>query len=448
MSDLPQGWELKKGSEVFDIVRGVSYDKQYVSSEPFDDAIAILRANNIQSNGIVQNDLVYVPKRYVSSNQLIQTGDIIIATSSGSRDVVGKTALANTTHNNLSFGAFCSVARPKPLCLDKWLAYFTQSRLYRDYVEQVALGININNFRTRDLASMTIPLPPLEEQRRIVAKLDVLLGRNKAGRHELSAAAQLIKRQRQAVLAQAFTGKLTADVVVSATASDFLSLIPPTKSTLKKKTANLIENTITPPFDIPSNWQWTNIGSVFEVVIGGTPSRQKPEFWDGDIPWVSSGEVAFTRIKNTRQSITQEGIINSSAKLLPIGTVLLGMIGEGKTRGQAAILDIPATSNQNIAAILCSQTPIPSEWLYYWLQASYSVTRGDGVGGVQPALNSDRVRQLLIPIAPLEEQREIVRRIEAAFARIDEGEQAVKQAFTLAERLEQATLAKAFRGEL
>jgi type I restriction enzyme S subunit len=440
MSELPQGWEWKKLGEVG--MWGSGGTPKSNETTFYDGSVPWIRSGDLPDTFITKHQKTITELGIQNSSaKWVPENAVLIAIYGATIGKLGITTYPVTTNQAV---AFCqpnqSLVTPVYLFL-----YLLQAR---EQLISLGQGGAQPNISQAILKQFPIPLPPLEEQRRIVAKLDVLLGRNKVGRQELTAATQLIKRQRQAVLAQAFSGKLTADVVVSATASDFLSLIPPTKSTLKKKTANLIENTITPPFDIPSNWQWTNIGSVFEVVIGGTPSRQKPEFWDGDIPWVSSGEVAFTRIKNTRQSITQEGIINSSAKLLPIGTVLLGMIGEGKTRGQAAILDIPATSNQNIAAILCSQTPIPSEWLYYWLQASYSVTRGDGVGGVQPALNSDRVRQLLIPIAPLEEQREIVRRIEAAFARIDEGEQAIKQAFTLAERLEQATLAKAFRGEL
>ena len=90
------------------------------------------------------------------------------------------------------------------------------------------------------------------------------------------------------------------------------------------------------------------LGTLFEISLGGTPSRKKQEYWNGDIPWVSSGEVAFSRIKRTREQITDVGLRDSSARLNPPGTVLLAMIGEGKTRGQPAILDIAASNNQNV----------------------------------------------------------------------------------------------------
>ncbi|MGZ3382969.1 MAG: restriction endonuclease subunit S, partial [Isosphaeraceae bacterium] len=111
---------------------------------------------------------------------------------------------------------------------------------------------------------------------------------------------------------------------------------------------------------LPDAWVWATIGQLFDVFVGATPSRGNPGFWNGDIPWVSSGEVAFGRIRDTREKITNEGLGNPQTRLHPAGTVMLAMIGEGKTRGQAAILDIPAAHNQNCASIRVSDTEISS----------------------------------------------------------------------------------------
>ena len=91
--------------------------------------------------------------------------------------------------------------------------------------------------------------------------------------------------------------------------------------------------------ELPEGWCWATLGRLFAVTIGGTPARDKPEYWNGHIPWVSSGEVAVGRIVKTREQITPEGLANSNAKLHAPGTVLLAMIGEGKTRGQVALLE-------------------------------------------------------------------------------------------------------------
>ena len=111
-----------------------------------------------------------------------------------------------------------------------------------------------------------------------------------------------------------------------------------------------------------------------------TPSRSEASYWNGDVSWVSSGEVQFCRIKATREKITVAGLANSSTRLNPSGSVLLGMIGEGKTRGQAAILDLEACNNQNCAAIWVSETPIRPEFVYYFLWSQYEETRRGSSG--------------------------------------------------------------------
>lgn len=209
--ELPKGWREEPGETVFKLIRGVTYEKSVARSEAGNDLVPILRANNIQGGLIEADDLVYIPKAYVSTNQYLQPGDILIATSSGSRDVVGKTTIANSEYSAFAFGAFCSVARPNSTINPTWLFYYTRSRAYREYVEGVALGININNFRTRDLAAMPIPLPPLDEQRRIVAKLDALFAHTQRARAELARVPKLVERAKQAVLAKAFSGELTRE---------------------------------------------------------------------------------------------------------------------------------------------------------------------------------------------------------------------------------------------
>lgn len=144
------------GEDLFSSIRGVSYQKSDASSSPSDGLIPVLRANNIAKVQIITDDLVYVPSRYVSSEQYLKDGDILIAASSGSRTVVGKAARADQSHDRFAFGAFCTVARPRISEFSRWLSCYMNSRAYRDYVEQVALGININNLRGSDLKAMPI----------------------------------------------------------------------------------------------------------------------------------------------------------------------------------------------------------------------------------------------------------------------------------------------------
>src|SRR5262249_40861788 len=108
------------------------------------------------------------------------------------------------------------------------------------------------------------------------------------------------------------------------------------------------------------------VEEVATVNVGGTPSRKIAQYWRGDVPWVSSGEVGNCRITKTVESITPDGLENSNAKIYPKGSVLIAMIGEGKTRGQAAILDIEACTNQNVAGLIFDANSINAEYVWRW----------------------------------------------------------------------------------
>ncbi|QEL57331.1 restriction endonuclease subunit S [Chromobacterium paludis] len=200
--------------------------------------------------------------------------------------------------------------------------------------------------------------------------------------------------------------------------------------------------------DLPKYWYTCPVGVVGLVLNGSTPSRADVSLWGGEIPWVSSGEVRNNLIHEARECISQAGFDSCSVKVLPKGSVLIAMIGEGKTRGQSAILKIEATINQNIAAVVPFDEVISSEYLWYSFQAKYEENRSEGSGTGPQALNCQRVRELLIHLPPLEEQYEIVRRVETLFAFADRLEARLAATQSAADKLTPSLLAKAFRGEL
>jgi len=352
--------------------------------------------------------------------------------------------------------------KPATGSLDRhFLIWWLLSPQILEYVVKRQTGVKMPRLRARDLKQMPVPLPPLSEQQRIVAKIEALFAQSRRGQEALDAVPDLLSKFRQTVLAAAFRGALTQRNPADEPASILLERIRAERrrkweedlraqgkdpSRRKYKEPAPPDTSELP--ELPEGWVWTKIGRVFTVKIGSTPSRKVPEYWDGKIPWVSSGEVAFCRINETREHITDEGLANSSAKLNPSGTILLAMIGEGKTRGQSAILDVAAANNQNVAAILCSETPILPEWVFFWLMGQYQETRGGGSGGAQPALNAAHVKKLTIPLAPIAEQRRIVARIEALFAQADILKAQVAATRRRLEQVDQAILARAFRGEL
>ena len=296
-------------------------------------------------------------------------------------------------------------------------------------------------------SKIKVKIPSLPEQEKIVTKIEELFSELDNGVETLKKTNQQLTVYRQAVLKEAFEGNYTLDyrknMYDSNAENDFKSIKIPNPI---YKDISGDENEI--KLSLPSEWIKVRMGDVFTVEVGSTPSRRIPEYWNGDIPWVSSGEVHFNSIFETEECITQNGLDHASTNVHLIGTIMLAMIGEGKTRGQAAILNIPAAHNQNTAAILVSKTPCQPKYIYYFLQMNYENTRRVGSGNNQKALNKERVRALRFPFASFEEQKIIVEEIESRFSVCDSIEKTVDTALQQAEAMRQSILKKAFEGDL
>jgi type I restriction enzyme S subunit len=158
--------------------------------------------------------------------------------------------------------------------------------------------------------------------------------------------------------------------------------------------------------NLPSQWKVTRLGDVARIVSGGTPDRSKLEYWNGNIPWVKTGEINYGVITETEEKITQEGLDNSSARIMPVGTILMAMYGQGITRGRVAILGIDSAINQACAAISINND-ISTDFLFYFLTFSYDKIRSLGHGANQKNLNSAFIRSIEVILPPLPEQRAI-----------------------------------------
>lgn len=158
--------------DVIEQIRGVSYKPSDLKDTLNDNSVILLRANNIQDGKIVLDDVLYVSKSKVNESQYLRRGDILVCTSSGSKELVGKAAFVDEDLPAV-FGAFCKVVRPKIECC-KYVGHFFQSPYYRNYISAASAGANINNLRNEHIADLHIPLPPLDKQRKIAAVLDKL----------------------------------------------------------------------------------------------------------------------------------------------------------------------------------------------------------------------------------------------------------------------------------
>lgn len=337
-------------------------------------------------------------------------------------------------------------------------------------------AVTVKHLSSKTVGEIELPLPPRAEQTRIVTKLEELLSDLDAGVAELKAAQRKLAQYRQSLLKAAVEGSLTAAWraarVASGTSTEtgaqLLARIlqerrarwedrqrerfaaqgkAPPKDWQKKYLEPVAPDTAGLP-ELPKEWVWATLGQCFQVAVGATPSRKAPSFWGGAIPWVSSGEVRFQRITQTKESITDEGLRNSSTQINPAGSVLLGMIGEGKTRGQVAIQDIPAANNQNCAAIWVSESDVPPEYVFFWLWSQYEQTRRGSSGNNQPAMNKSIVERIVFPVAPLAEMRVLTELVADELTRIAAQEEAVQLLLRQSTAQRQNILRAAFSGQL
>ena len=173
---------------------------------------------------------------------------------------------------------------------------------------------------------------------------------------------------------------------------------------------------------IPIDWQVKRIGELALVGSGGTPSRKNPAYWGGSIPWVTTSQIDFGSIESADQFISELGLENSAAKLLPKGTLLLALYGQGKTRGKVAVLGIEAATNQACASISLSSN-VSRDYVLHFLVSRYEALRNASNSGSQENLNAQIVKDFPVVCPPPFEQRAIATAlsdVDALLAKIDQ----------------------------
>ena len=373
--------EKVKLSNFIKQIRGVSYKPEDIRNESDKNAIPILRANNITADEHIDlNDIVYVDSKKVQNEQLLRSGDIFICASSGSKNLVGK-AVYIPTDMPYAFGAFCKVVRPISENLDKhYLAQFFQSPSYRKKISDLAQGANINNIKNEHIAELDIAIYSLEEQKAIAERLDKVSGLIEKRKTQLEKLDLLIK-------------------------SRFIELFDGKYKTVK-------------------------LGDVVKTTSGGTPSKAHPEYYEnGNIPWLTSGEVNAGVITSVKNHITDLGMKNSSAKMVPANSVVIAMYGA--TAGVTGLIRLDTTTNQAVCSILPSERFVP-EYLYYAVSSKKDWMISQCQGGGQPNISQGIIKNMDVIDAPIEEQIRF-----AAFV-----EQVEKSKFEIQKSLEKLEILK------
>lgn len=376
------------------IIKGVTYAKEDVgiSSEGY---IPILRANNIQSDELDFHDLVWVREERISKEQLLCVGDVVVATSSGSKHLVGKTASFHVKQK-ISCGAFCAILRPKSLIDNLFFKYFFQTQSYRKHISSMAKGSNINNLKNADLANMQIPVPPMAEQKRIVKKIEELFAVIDKSIKSLNETKEQLVQYRQSVLAHYLNTQSGSP---------------------------------------------TTLGDII------TPRKERIVFngHNGNIPFLGLDCIAPNSLSPFKSNLLKN--TKSTGFMFYKNDVLYGRMRSYLNKVFKAEFEGAASAE---FIVFPANNKILPDYLKYTLhQQRFVEFATKNASGDRPRVKfTEDLADFPLNLPSLPEQKAIVAKIESAFSAADKAEKAISSALEQAKQLKQSILKRAFEGKL
>lgn len=374
---LPEDWEVRTLGELGILIKG----KGITRSEALSGVLPCIRYGEIYThhNFVVKDFISFISRDVAEKSMRLKCGDILFTCSGETKEDIGKCVSFIFSIEAYAGGDIIILRNTSEDTV--FLGYRLNAFDIVQQKSSLGQGDAVVHISQKALSSILVSFPKaLPEQHAIAAALsdvDALL----------DAQERLIAKKRNIKLAamqQLLTGK---------------TRLPGFQQNEKYKQTEL--------GILPEDWQISTISSFTECTAGGTPNTQNPSYWGGKHPWMNSGELHLKHIYNVSGRITDNGIANSSTKYIPKESVLIGLAGQGKTRGTVAIAKIALCTNQSIAAIFPSKSCF-ADYLFYNLDSRYTELRelssGDGGRG---GLNLKLIGNLLVPIPPLPEQRAI-----------------------------------------
>lgn len=358
--ELPDNWiQVSLGNpEYFELIMGQSPSSETYTAKKT--GLPFLQGN--ADFGTIHPN----PKTYCTEPMKIaEKNDVLISV----RAPVGEVNIATERY---CIGRGLGAIRSKEKYDSKYLYYYISH--YRHDLERISAGSTFKAITKDDLEKFSVTLPPTDEKQKIVSILTTL--------------DDAIQRSRQAA---AETERFKAGVMHELITKGI-------GHTKFREDPNIGM--------VPNEWGVKKLGEISDIVSGGTPSRTDKNFWNGNIPWIKTGEIRYNIINNSEEKITKAGLENSAARIIPKGTLLMALYGQGVTRGRVAITGIEATINQACAAIMFKED-IDTKFIFYFLSGQYESIRSLSGGSNQNNLNIPLIKSVPISIPPLAEQQQI-----------------------------------------
>ena len=414
--DIPDNWRWVRLGKLVQIKNGFT-PKRTDESLWNPKEIPWFTVEDIHEQGIIIHQTAQaISKKALgkSINRLIPPHTVLLCCTSATTGRYAMTEIELTTNqqwNGLVIGEECRYV----ICSEYILVWVSS---LKEKMTEIAKSTTFPFLSVDKLANFIIPLPPIEEQQRIVDKINEIMPKIDEYEKKLEALKkEFPANMKDALLQVAMQGKLTEQLESDSSVDELLEAIGQEKEELiaqkkiKKEKAlpDIKEEEV--PFDIPENWRWEKVGNICDCGAGATPTRSDRRFYDdGTIFWLKTGELTDGYIYQCEEKITHLALEKCSLRLNKEGDILIAMYGA--TIGKLGIVTFPLTTNQ--ACCGCSPYKgIYNLYLFYYFMSAKKVLIGKAEGGAQPNISREKIRNSLIPLPPIEEQQRIVERLEA-----------------------------------
>ena len=412
--NIPDNWAWSRLGDLFTILRGGSPRpiKSFLTND--ENGINWIKIGDTDPNSkyITKTEEKIIPEG-LKKSRAVHIGDFVLSNSmSFGRPYILKI-------NGAVHDGWLIISDYDQVFNKDFLYYLLLSSFVKKQFSIAATGSTVKNLNRERVANTIGVIPPLEEQKRIVAKIEKLMPLVDEYAESYNRLQKIDNefedKLKQSVLQYAMEGKLVKQNPSDEPASELIKKIENEKAELVKegkikKSKKL--PTITDdekPFDIPDSWEWVRLGNIGDWGAGATPSRQHPEYYGGDVLWLKTGDLNDGVIQDTSEKITEAGVANSSVKVNQPGNILIAMYCA--TIGKLGIVGKTLVTNQ----ACCGCTPfkgIYNLYLFYYLLSARNRLIELGSGGAQPNISKTKIENFIFPLPPLEEQKRIVTKIE------------------------------------
>jgi type I restriction enzyme S subunit len=239
---------------------------------------------------------------------------------------------------------------------------------------------------------------------------------------------------KKAILQLAVMGKLVPQNPSDQPASELLKQIEAEKKKLIKEGKIKKQEPLPPikpeevPYEVPAGWEWARVQDLADVGTGSTPTKSNSEYYsNGSIPWYTSSATNNSVAETPKVNITEKALRETNCRIFPAGSLIIALYGQGKTRGQISEIVVAGATNQAIAAmVFFNSSEETKAYLKYYFVKIYEEIRLRAEGAAQPNLNVGKIKNTIVPLPPLAEQKRIVAKVDTLMALCDTLEQQLK----------------------